>query len=178
MIKADTHHTFERYRLITILSGTALIGVLLIFIAVYHASRDLELIQDIHSLHKFLKASMPASSASDKSIPELAHLTPAHYQLRMLQNGKLESFPGSDAHDVFPFSAAELEESRINQNGGHIQSGGKTYTWAMLPATDPNNNIVLIHAYDETPSGILKYGTMDGARKRYSSKIRIGYQCV
>jgi len=155
MTKDNKHDNFAHYRPITILSGTAVIGVLLIFMAVYNASRDLELINDVNALHGLVQVSMAQPGSPNRFIKELEHLSSNRYQLRILEKDKLQGIPNSREHDTFPLDAVQLERSRINDHGGHIELGGQTYTWAMLPLVNTSNSIVLIHAFQESSPGIL-----------------------
>ena len=155
MIKADEHDNFEQYRLITMLSGTAVIGVMLIFFAVYNASRDLELIQGVNALHEFAQSSLPRSTTSESPVVDLKHLPPDDYRIHILENGELQRSPDSRAHQVLSLDTAQLEESRININGGHIELQGKTYIWTALPAPGLNTSVVVLQRFKETSNSIL-----------------------
>ena len=155
MIKADRQRGFKKYRIITILSGTSVVGVLLIFIAVYNASRDLELIHDVNALHGFVLSSLDLANSASRPMQGLELVSPDHYQVFILEQGKLRSLSDSSVNGAFPLDESWLEESRINDRGGHFELGGKVYTWAMMPLADTSSSVVLMHAFRETPPGIL-----------------------
>ena len=106
-------------------------------------------------MHGFAQSSLAHASTSNAFIQGLEQLSSDHYQLLILERGQLHSISDSSMSDAFPLDQAWLEESRINKKGGHFESGGDTYTWAMLPLADSTRSIVLVHSYKETSLGIL-----------------------
>ena len=78
-------------------------------------------------------------------------LSPDHYQVFILEAGKLRSISDSSVNGVFPLDESRLEESRINDSGGHLVSEGKVYTWAMLPLTDSSSSVVEKHRQESWP---------------------------
>ena len=155
MMMAYEHSIPKRYRLITIFTGTAIIGVLLIFLAVHNASRDLELVHDVNALHGLIQASLTPSSTPGKLLAQLEHLSGKHYQVHALEHATAESKTDSVSHQFLPLDTVTLEASRVNDKGGYFESAGKVYTWAMLPLPDTNTRIVLIHLFEEAPPGVL-----------------------
>jgi len=155
MIVNDKPVGFEKYRLITVLTVTSVIGVLLIFIAVYNASRDLELIQEVDALHDFTKASLASAGTVDESVRALENLSNHRYQALMLENGSITVFPATSWQDDFPLNITLLEDSRINENGGHIETEDMAYTWAMLPIADSGKHAILVHQFTGRSPAIL-----------------------
>jgi len=150
----DSHHNrrgFEKYRLITMLTGTSIIGILLIFVAAYNASRDLELIQEVASLHGLIHTSL----RGQESIKGLQYLSAGNYQAYLWERGKIINIFSSSLHDQVPLDFTRLDESRINEKGGYVDIKDKIYTWAMFPVNGSDKNIVLVHEFVESSPAIL-----------------------
>jgi diguanylate cyclase (GGDEF)-like protein len=145
----------REYRIITFLTVTSITGVLLIFIAVYNASRDLEIIHKVDNLHGFVQASLTDLDRADDALHQLAGLSSDNYQVVIVDNNSVAKIPDENLHDNFPRNMAELEQSRINKHGGYVEAEDRIYTWTMLPLTGSNTSVVLVHNFTQSTVGAL-----------------------
>jgi len=157
MIQQNNQCRPEKYKITTFLATTSIIGILLMFVAVYNASRELESMHEVDSLHHFAQSYLARLSANNTSILELPSLNANNYRLLVLENSKINSLPGSEPINGFPVDVAELEKSRVNERGGSIEIGDTHYSWSMLTANGSNRTPVFVHPYTRhTPGTLLK----------------------
>jgi diguanylate cyclase (GGDEF)-like protein len=131
------------YRLVTFLSVTSIAGILLIIIAVYNASRDLEIIHEVRALNEFVHM----LDESYQSMHVLKNWSVDSYMALIVENGRIKNTENSYLHGDFPLDMTQLEQSRLNENGGYVESGDMIYTWALVPKADTGEQIVLIHKF-------------------------------
>ena len=139
-----------KYRLVTFLVVTSVIGIVLIFLAVYNTSKDLELIHEIDNLHRIAKASLTANQREDELIRALHSHAMIGYQVLILENIETAQLSASDLPAEFPLAIDELEQSRINDRGGYIELDDRIYTWVKLPISGTTKHVVLIHKFAES----------------------------
>lgn len=140
----------QKYRLITFLVATSIIGVLLIFLAVYNTSKDLELIHEVDNLYRFATASLAGNDQKGELVQTLTNHPAADYQVIILENNSVIHHSNKDIRARFPFDANNLEQSRINERGGYLEVEERIYTWVKLPIAGSNQYIVLIHKFTES----------------------------
>lgn len=145
----------QQYRLIAFLVITSIIGVLLIFLAVYNTSKDLELIHEVDNLHRFAKASLAGNNREDELVRSLTNNSTNDYQVLILENMGASLRPDDNIDPRFPVDASTLEQSRINERGGFVEVADRIYTWVKLPITASNKHVVLIHNFVGSPPSRL-----------------------
>lgn len=155
MIQYLKQHNPKEYQLIIFLTVTSVIGVLLIFVGVYQASRDLEIIHKVNNLFSFAQAGHVNRNHTDKSLRLLPYLDSNKYHFLTIENNIIVSPTGSSLPDNFPSAKATLEKSRINNHGGYIETENRIYTWAILPLTGVNKQLLLVHNFKQSSVGTL-----------------------
>ncbi len=145
----------REYRIITFLTVTSTIGVLLIFVAVYNASRDLEIIHSVDNLYSFGEASLSGPKSTGETLHEFTNLPPDHYHVVIIENSSVTEIPGANSRIKFPLDMATLEQSRLNKRGGYVEVEDRSYTWAMLPLAGANRHVVLALNFTKNPAGML-----------------------
>ena len=148
-------HKPREYRIITFLTVTSIIGVLLIFVAVYNASRDLEIIYSVDNLYNFAEASLTGHNRADEALHALTNLTSDNYQALIVENSSVVNIADDNSPAKFPLDKAALEQSRINNHGGYVEAEDRIYTWAMLPITGADRHVVLVRNFKQSSAGIL-----------------------
>ena len=123
----------EKYKFIGIFIVTSLLGVLLISIAVYKASMELELIHAIDNLDRFNRA---YAGRQDKDDTWLKRLATEEFRFYRLRADKVEPLIADNTTGQPLLYPALLEESRVNERGGFFDLDGQLYTWSMAIPTD------------------------------------------
>ncbi len=147
--------TLQKYRLLTFLITTSIVGVLLILWAVYNASRDIELIHEVDNLYHFATTSVAANKGMDELIRALRRQPAGDYQVVTLEDANVPRLPDDELLADLPRHIQQLEESRINNRGGYVEIEDSVYTWAILPVGDRNKHVVLFHRFEATPASQL-----------------------
>jgi diguanylate cyclase (GGDEF)-like protein len=145
----------QDYRLLTFLITTSVIGVLLIFWAVYNTSRDLELGHEVDNLFRFASASLTANPQQDKFLTMLQHQSAGHYKTVILEGADVSGESDDYLFTGLPLKRHDLEASRINQHGGYVEIEDSVYTWTMLPVSGSNKHLVVVNQFVATPLGQL-----------------------
>lgn len=145
----------QKYRFIAFLVTTSIIGVLLIFWAVYNTSRDLELIHEVDNLYRFAEASLAGNKREDELVRALTNQPADDYQILILEDTNITYFPDDNLHARLPLEMRHLEQSRINHRGDYVEIDAGIYTWAKLPITGSNKHVVLIHKFVASPPSRL-----------------------
>ena len=141
----------QKYRLIAFLVITSMIGVLLIFLAVYNTSKDLELIHEVDNLHRFAAASLAGNNREDELVQTLTHQSAGDYQILILDNNSVTQYPEGNLQSRFPLDINTLEQSRINERGGYLAVDAGIYTWVKLPIEGTDKQLVLAHKFVGSP---------------------------
>ncbi len=145
----------QQYRLITFLVVTSIIGVLLIFLAVYNTSKDLELIHEVDNLHRFAATSLVKNNQEYDLLRALTTQPTSDYQMFILENDSIIHYPEDNSQVRFPLDINILEQSRINERGGYLEIEEEVYTWVKLPIDDTNKQLVLVHNFVGSPPSRL-----------------------
>ena len=146
----------QKYRLVAFLVTTSIIGILLIFLAVYNTSKDLELVHEIDNLHRFAKASLAGNNQADELVRMIASQPVDDYQVLILSNNSVTHLPDKSLHTRFTPDMNNLEESRINEHGGFMLIEDRIYTWVKVSIDGSNNQMVLFHKFmGSSPSRLV-----------------------
>jgi diguanylate cyclase (GGDEF)-like protein len=145
----------EKYKFIGIFIVTSMIGVLLISVAVYQASLELELIHEIDNLYRFNKHHVVKQrelGVSDDerptgSFPWARQLATDEFRLYLHSGDRVIDLINGN-NDVEPsLYPAALEASRINERGGYLHVDGQTYTWSMSTLDATGDRLILVHQF-------------------------------
>jgi diguanylate cyclase (GGDEF)-like protein len=165
MPQKTTNTVPEKWKFIGIFIVTSLVGVLLISVAVYNASRELELLLEIDNLDRFNQLHIDkvrenlAVAARDPALPlaELQQLAINDIHLYLLNGDELVNIVPGNGDVAVPLHPAALEASRINERGGYLEAQGKTYTWSMSPLSHTGSQLVLLHKFQQAGLQSLVY---------------------
>ena len=152
----------EKYRFVGIFIVTSLLGVLLIALAVYKASMELELVHEIDNLHHFNQAYAGKPGADDAWLKQLAT---ENFRLYRLRAGKVEPLIADTTVGQPLLYPGLLEESRINERGGYFDLEGQLYTWSMATLSDSGDQLILLH--------VFQHAGLDSLAFVYSKRILI-----
>lgn len=157
-MKPDTLDKLTTKRkFVAIFISTAIIGVILIFIAVYNASTELEIINEIDHLYSLTESHVNSDIAG--SHEELGEWIKAQstdeYQFFVLDGGRYMDLGLTD-QTLAPYMSPEhLEQSRINERGGYISTNDKVITWARIPLGDLS--IIVAREFSTSAYSALAY---------------------
>lgn len=140
----------ENYRLFIFLMSTSIVGVLLILLAVYNTSKDLELIHEVDNLYLFAKVSLAGNNREDELVKALTDQSDDEFQIWVLENSSITRLPSETPHARFPLDISQLDKFRINERGGYVEVDGQIYTWVRLPIIDSGKHVVLAHKFVES----------------------------
>lgn len=150
----------DKVRFIGIFAGTALAGVVLILLAVYNASRELAIVHQIDGMHGMIhdrvtNALKAASAPSDFAGVE-----------RLAKSLSSDAYPvlalppsGAYAFDVgkhgLRIEQERIDQSRINERGGHIEQGRQVFVWVLVPVPGSPYRLLAVHPYQALSAGAL-----------------------
>ena len=135
--------------MIVFLVATSVVGVLLILLAVYNASRDLKLLSEIDSLYSFASASIKTNELKREFMQAIENDTSTEYHIMVLEDNQTSKLHEAKIPYDFPIDIEELETSRQNEKGGYVLAGEITYTWAMVPDSNSDRYLIFIHTYSD-----------------------------
>lgn len=137
----------RRRRVLVFLTVTSVIGVMLVFIAMTNASRDLEAIAQVNNLHR-------AVSLLDghQSVVVTSAGHPVHSVLLNDTSSKtvIQKITGLESLD-----SELLEHSRINVFGGVLATHNTPVSWVLGRQIDQQGQRVYLQTYDPLPLGTL-----------------------
>lgn len=143
-----THREDDKLKFIGLFIGTAVVGLVLILLAVYNASRELVIVKEIDVLHELLRARVQDMAgqrrAAGEALPRPELFADAH-RLISLAEGEdpLPALPGL----VEPPARAAFEASRVNEQGGYLEAGEDVVVWASVLAPGTGGVLVLARSH-------------------------------
>jgi diguanylate cyclase (GGDEF)-like protein len=125
--------------------------VILIFLAVYNTSKDLELIHEVDNLYRFAIAGLTENKREHALVQTFTGQSTGSYQVLILENDSVTHYPAGNSQSRFPLDINTLEQSRINERGGYLEVEERIYTWAKLPIEGTNKQLILAHKFVGSP---------------------------
>lgn len=146
----------EKHRFLFFLIVTSSIGVGLILIAVYNASRELEVIYEIENLHRFAKEQLDNYRPDTTDRHRLLALATDDYQVLIMRGNQVveDSRDASDAG--WDLALTSLNESRVNEYGGYAELDNQIFTWTQLLMDDNESHLFMLHRFTSTGFSTLK----------------------
>lgn len=139
-----THQEYNKLKFIGLFIGTAIIGLVLILIAVYNASRELVIVKEINTLHDILSDRRDAGVTSgEDTLSNINTLVAGEYRIGYLSGKDTIAVPGVPKAD----SRAQLEASRLNEKGGYLEIDGAIITWASSAFTATGDRLLITHRH-------------------------------
>jgi diguanylate cyclase (GGDEF)-like protein len=133
-------------RLIIFYLSIVVTGVSLIFIAIYKAARDIEVINEIINVYSQHETMASNISRLGEDPEAFAHSsTTDKYHLFAVMNG--EVLAGHLQPCGQTISRSLLEQTRISDMGGLIESDDCRFIWTMVPTSSHAGQLLVLHAY-------------------------------
>jgi len=142
---------------VAIFVSTSVFGVLLICIAVYNASTELEVIHQIDSLYQMTADRLNRDAADvHADLGKWAReRSTDDYQIFVMNKGRQKDF-GIEHQTLAPYiNSGTLDRSRINDRGGYVEDQDKIISWADIPFGDLS--VVVAHRFQSRGAGELVY---------------------
>jgi len=146
----------EKYRFLSFLVITSVIGVSLIMFAVYNASKELEMIHEIDSLHRFTSAQLSSDQADADNHARLLALAAPDYQVLIVRNDQVLADSRTTSGSGWDIKPLVLEKTRVNLRGGYIEHHGHMLTWTRLPLQEEGIQMILLHRFASGGTDTLK----------------------
>ncbi len=139
-----THQEYNKLKFIGLFIGTAIIGLVLILIAVYNASRELVIVKEINTLHDILSDRRNASmTAEEDTFLNIKALATDEYAVGHLSDKDAIAVPGVPK----AVTRTQLEASRLNEQGGYLEIDGAIITWASLALPATGDGLLVAHRH-------------------------------
>ena len=143
----------EKYRVLVFLVTTSCIGVSLILVAVSNASNELEIIHEIDNMNRFARAQLSEGYSRTGNYNDLLPLSDPSYQTLVIRNNEILADSHSNTGSGWRFQSSELSESRVNENGGYMESDERVLTWTLIPLGADDIQLIILHHFSSTGVG-------------------------
>ena len=130
--------------------------IMLILLAVYNASKDLEIIHDIDSLHRFASAQLDSDRPDASDHQSLLTLAAPGYRVLIVRGEQVLADSQSTTGSEWSVTPAVLEKTRVNLRGGYIERDGRMLTWTRLPLKDNSTQLIILHHFVASGIDTLK----------------------
>jgi len=159
----DTTIFDKKPRFLSIFLVTTLIGILFISLAVYRASRELEVIHEVDSMHRHIY-----SMLGEERIGQLINddggqrqaLSMGDYYFYLLSDNQIQALQ-IDVQDMpIPLGFTDIESTRVNQRGGYIElDDGRILTWVNFAGNDNRNQsqLMVVHTFKSAGLDAVSY---------------------
>jgi diguanylate cyclase (GGDEF)-like protein len=165
MLQQMSNRIPEKYRFLSFLVITSMIGVALILFAVYNASKELEMIHEIDNLYRFGTAQLNSDSPDADNHQRLLALAAPGYQVLIVRGEQVLADSVTTTGSGSAIEPAALEQTRVNARGGYIELDGRMMTWTQLPFEDNDAQLIILHRF--APGGV------DTLQQVYSKRLLV-----
>lgn len=140
---------------------TSLIGIMLISLAVYNASRELEAIHEVDNMYRVIH-----SVLGEEKIEQILRANHAPlqidvglnpYRFLILSDKHIEALQTEAKEDVRRLESIDLEDTRVNERGGYFEADNNTYTWAAFTADNSTNQLLVVHTFSSEGVSAIAY---------------------
>jgi len=138
----------EKYSFLSFLVITSMIGVALILLAVYNASKELELIHAIENLHRYASAQLYSARPDARDPERLLALAAPGYRVMLVRGEEVLADSGMDRESATSVKPAVLEENRVNEYGGYLDRGDRMLTWTRLRLPKSGAQLIFLHDFE------------------------------
>ncbi len=158
----DTAIFDKKPRFLGVFLVTSLIGVLLISIAVYRASRELEVIHEVDNMSRVIR-SLLGEEAIDRMIRgerpfaqgEGNALRDADYRFFVVSDDRVHAVQTTPGDDARLLESLDLEATRVNERGGYFEADGAIRTWVKFPNEAGTKALLVVHRFSSAGIGAL-----------------------
>jgi len=138
----------EKHRFLSILVITSMLGVALILVAVYNASKELELIHAIDNLHHYASAQLNSARPDARDPERLLALAAPGYRVVLVRGEEVLADSSMDTESATLIKPAVLEENRVNEHGGYLDLGGHMLTWTRVRLPKSRTQLIFLHDFE------------------------------
>ena len=138
----------EKHRFLSILVITSMLGVALILVSVYNASRDLELLHAIDSLHRYASAQLHSAHPDARDPQRLLALSAPGYRVMLVRGEEVLADSSVDSESATSVKPAVLEENRVNEHGGYLDLDGRMLTWTRVRLPKSRAELIFLHDFE------------------------------
>jgi diguanylate cyclase (GGDEF)-like protein len=139
-----------------------LIGVLLISISVYRASRELEVIHEVDNMSRIIRSLLDEKAMArlvrgEQTFGQDQDGVPADSAYRFFivsENGLRPLQPGA-AGDIRPLESIDLESTRLNERGGYFEVDGAIRTWVKFQNKGDARGLLVVHTFASAGASAL-----------------------
>lgn len=125
---------------------TTVIGIALIYMAVYNASTELEIIHEINTFErltvdKLAQYPNPALTSTNYLETLAANISP--------ENLKIFKFPQNTTFTIkdITFDNIDIQQSNLTSNGGYFTKNQRIIAWSLLPVGNSNSQLLIAHLH-------------------------------
>jgi hypothetical protein len=160
----DTAIHDKHPRLLGVFLVTALIGVLLISMAVYRASQELEVIHEVDNMSRILRAMLGEQALGQlvrgerpREFGGMAGADDPAYRFFIVVENGLRPLQAGSADELRVLQSVDLESTRINERGGYFEADGVVRTWVKLQAGADRRALLVVHSFRSAGTGALAH---------------------
>jgi diguanylate cyclase (GGDEF)-like protein len=159
----DTTIFDEKPRFLSIFLVTTLIGILFISLAVYRASRELEIIHEVDSMHRLIYSMLGEERIGllingNHSKWKESSISDHHFYI--LSDNQIQLLHTDVQDNTIPLRFTDIESTRVNQRGGYIEmDDGRILTWVNFKVNDNRNQnqLLVVHTFKSAGLDALSY---------------------
>ena len=149
-------------RFLSIFLVTTLIGILFISLAVYRASRELEIIHEVDNVHRLTHAMLGEDKIS-RLVEGEQHLIPGlgetDYRFYVFTENQLQPLHKPLQAKRLSLNDFNIEETRVNKRGGYFETDdGQLFTWVDLTSNQQGRKqLLVIHRFKSEGVAALSF---------------------
>ena len=162
LLLTETPNPDKMPRFLAIFFVTALIGVVLISLAVYSASKELEVIHEVDNTSRVFH-SLLGTNGVDRLVRgeqpsargKAGIMADSDYQFFVTSDNGLRPLQSGSANVMPILQSVDLESTRVNEHGGYFKANGATYTWAKFQNGNDPKGLLVVHKFRSAGTGAL-----------------------
>jgi len=163
-LSSDNDNSAKRPRFIVLFVVTSLIGVLLISLAVYRASKELEVIHDVDNMSRIIRSLWDKKTMAQVARGEQP-FGPGHgglpadsdYRFFAMSASGLRALQPGGENDLRLLQSVDLESTRVNARGGYFEADGTIRTWVKFHNSGDPQDLLVVHNFRSAGAGELIY---------------------
>lgn len=151
----DTTIFDKQPRFMGIYITTSLIGIILISMAVYRASYELEIIHEVDNMNRIIPQLLGEKEISHLIAGDTRKIANLDSTYRFYVFSGQHYLPLHDHPDTNKpfFESVDLDSTRINSHGGYFENDGQVQTWVLFET--PIGHLLVLHTFESTGYGSL-----------------------
>lgn len=153
--------SYDKIKFIGMFVGSAVTGVILVLLAVFNASTELAIVQEISAMHDLMQDRLEKTGTSrqahitEQAMHSLAeNLSTKHYRVLPVFAEPQNPDELEWQWDGLRVSWADIQQSRVGAQGGYFHRGGHVYTWSLL-APAGHRRLLVLHRHEPLAPRLL-----------------------